>query len=127
MSVVSTKTYGRTLAECKAFVSKFRNTCPDTAAYNSYNSVSEVPSSTHSCSNVGKCIDTGIDGSCTWYRRLCVKCYELSNEVYINVLSNGLPDHCFSSPRDTARSQNIAFSVKFNTDPGTAINHQATT
>jgi hypothetical protein len=54
---------------------------------------------------------------CIWYRYLCTFCYisEYDNEVYIRVMSNGLPDHCYGPNVDAIVSTlMINYTVKFN-------------
>jgi hypothetical protein len=111
-----TVTIGSTLAECKAIASKFKNTCseaPDSSA-----SWSDFDSETISCTQ-STCPDSTTAGSptqsCSWSRKLCVSCYESGSDVYIQVQTNGLPDHCYSTP-NTVYSWTFDFTVKYNVD-----------
>eukprot|EP01062_Namystynia_karyoxenos_P081500 TRINITY_DN8978_c0_g2_i1.p1 TRINITY_DN8978_c0_g2~~TRINITY_DN8978_c0_g2_i1.p1 ORF type:complete len:1061 (+),score=245.94 TRINITY_DN8978_c0_g2_i1:84-3185(+) len=101
-----------TLAECKAIASLFRNTCssaPDSPA----SSVGAMTSSPVSCDNVGMCAGTTSGSTCTWQRKLCVSCSESGGTVRIRVQTNGLPDHCYTSPRVTPTSNDIDWSTVF--------------
>lgn len=53
---------------------------------------------TMSCTGVQACPDsaqtTKSNQTCTWKRKLCVTCTSRDGDIYINVQSNGLPNHC---------------------------------
>jgi len=110
-------TIGSTLTECKAIASKFKNTCteaPDSAA-----SWTDFTGETVGSCTQETCPDSATAGSptqsCSWTRKLCVSCYESGSDVYIRVQTNGLPDHCYTTP-STVYSWTFDFSVKFNVD-----------
>ena len=55
---------------------------------------------------------------CRWNRKLCVSCSEdaQSKHVYIKVQSNALPNHCFASAENNARSQDTEWEVIWQPD-----------
>lgn len=116
-ATTKTVTIGSTLAECKAVASMFKNTCseaPDAAAsWTSFTGSSVGPCTQNTCP------DSSVAGtptqSCSWTRKLCVSCYQSGSDVYIRVQTNGLPDHCYSTPA-TVYSWTFDFSVIYNTD-----------
>jgi hypothetical protein len=50
--------------------------------------------------------------TCTFFRKLCVTCVQdASGVVTIRAQTNGLPNHCFFSPKDTAADVEVDFSA----------------
>lgn len=100
------------LAQCKAFATKFRNTCaeaPDAAA----SAVATMQGDEVSCFGVGQCPDIGtVEGDkCTWERKTCVSCRDDAGTVRIRVQSNSLPDVCYTTPTQVPNSLDVDFEV----------------
>lgn len=95
MTTARAITIGTAIAECKTVARKFSNTCsgaPDTAA-----TWASFTGSAITCTQ-RKCPDGVAGTACTWSRKLCVTCYTSGSDVMMRIQTNGLPDHCFSSP-----------------------------
>eukprot|EP01062_Namystynia_karyoxenos_P040521 TRINITY_DN2953_c0_g2_i4.p1 TRINITY_DN2953_c0_g2~~TRINITY_DN2953_c0_g2_i4.p1 ORF type:complete len:861 (+),score=167.19 TRINITY_DN2953_c0_g2_i4:69-2585(+) len=101
-----------TLAECKAVAALFSNTC-DTAPDSPAPNVTSIKPATVTCSGVGMCAGDDTGSSCVWHRRLCVTCSEAGGEVRIRVQSNGLPDHCYTSPKIAPVALDVDWSAVF--------------
>ena len=79
---------------------KFDNTCEALSA-----SLAAVPSIEVKCSGYfGECPEGGTVSEvsdelkvCSFYRKLCVSCYDESGVVKIRTQSNGLPSTCYQS------------------------------
>ena len=57
--------------------------------------------------------------SCTFKRKLCVTCYTLRGVPFIRVQSNGLPNHCYTSPRTAPAALDIDFQVAWQAEAHT--------
>ena len=109
-SSTADETWDDTLASCQDYASKFDNTCSSAADFSS------VPTSSVTCTNsYGVCAGSESSGSCTWDRKLCVTCRNDSGTVKIRVQTNGLPNHCYKSPRTAPTSQTVDFEVNWLT------------
>ena len=116
VSAVAYCNYTDSLADCQTFVAEFYNTCDPTT--DTPTAIADVATETITCSDVGQCAGTTSGTDCSWDRKLCLYCYQDSSDTtYIRVLSNGLPNHCYSSPMDTPIELDVDFSVKFNWIP----------
>ena len=112
--------YTNSLADCQAFAATFDNTCDPTAPAVDFAS---VPTEDFTCnSNVNLCNGAAAGSSCTWKRKLCVTCSDVSGVVYIRVQSNSMPNHCYKADNGTPTEQKLDFTVKFNSDVGSTIN-----
>jgi hypothetical protein len=58
---------------------------------------------------------------------MCVTCSQTNSTTYIRVQTNGLPNHCYSSPNTAPIDLNVDFTVKFQWDVGTNIYNSPTT
>jgi hypothetical protein len=106
--------YGQSLEDCETVAAQFSNTCsgtPSTAA--TWDST--FSSETVTCSQTTCPTGYGTAPSCSWERKLCVTCSESSSKVYMRIQSNGLPDHCYSTPSTSVEST-IDFTILFNPD-----------
>ena len=103
--------WDNTLASCQDFASKFSNTCTTATAFR------DLPAVSVTCTNnYGQCAGTvGRDGECTWDRKLCVTCRDDRGTIKIRVQTNGLPEFCYTSPRDTPTSQIVDYEVNWMT------------
>uniref|UniRef100_A0A7S1G3J0 YHYH domain-containing protein n=1 Tax=Bicosoecida sp. CB-2014 TaxID=1486930 RepID=A0A7S1G3J0_9STRA len=106
------------LQRCWTLAAQFRNTCPG-APVSAAVSVADMTGTQVTCSGVGECPVGGVvgdDGSCSWWRRLCVTCRDDAGTVRVRVQSNGLPDHCFGSPHQAPAPLDIDYEVEFDAD-----------
>jgi hypothetical protein len=77
------------------------------------------------CTGVSVCPGTLTGDVCVFERQLCVTCSNKSGVTYINVMSNGLPNHCTAGPSDVnALLVNYEVVWNWNTE---AIQSNATT
>ena len=73
------------------------------------------------CSNCGTAPESGSSSGyytfnnqeCTYNRKLCVYCAEESSNVYIYAMSNGLPNHCYVSPRQAPVDLDFDIKVRW--------------
>ena len=104
------------ISYCYQVASQFANSCPS-APYSPASSVESMTGRSVTCSNVGVCAGTPNGNTCTWQQKLCVSCREDSlGRTLIRVQTNGLPLHCYSTPRQKPNSLDVDFEVLFNLD-----------
>lgn len=104
--------YGETLAECQAVAAMFDNTC-DTSAGKAA-SVADITAIQHSCKDTGLCGGVTSGSFCVLPRRLCVTCeVQNTNEVYMYVQTNGVPNHCYRSTANAAAALDINAYFRF--------------
>lgn len=76
------------------------------------------------CANCGTAPESGSSSgdydsssqSCTYDRKLCVYCAEENSNVYIYAMSNGLPNHCYVSPRQAPVDLDFDIKVRWMKD-----------
>ena len=107
-----------TIEGCRAFAATFDNTCSDSSSYD----MASDSGVTMNCTGSIRC--AGTTGSsnytesnpCSFVRKLCVSCYEDSannNAVMVNVKSNGLPSHCFTSTVNNPEPREYEWNVRW--------------
>ena len=90
---------GFTLADCQTFAATFDNTCTSGVLTD----LAGHAGATMSCAGDMRCPGTTSEATyttsspCTYTRKLCVTCSEVSSVVKIKVQTNALPNHCFYS------------------------------
>ena len=117
------------LSDCLATAALFDNTCSSTSTPVD---IASHAGSEMSCIGTMSCPEGSVQATytsgnpCTWTRKLCVTCADVSGVTEMRIQTNALPNHCFNSLLSAPSPTDYDYTMVYNPDvSSSALNYSA--